>query len=211
MIEEKLPDITDFARVYQGVEPISAPVPVQPTAHYAMGGVPTNLETEVLADARGNVVPGLFAAGEVACVSVHGANRLASTSLLEGLLWGWSAGQHVGRRLESRATVGRSLFSAIPDWEPPGSDNNEDPALIAQDWTTIRTTMWNYVGIARSGPRLSRAADDLRNLYKHLNDFYKRTPLSKPLVDLFHGCWASYVITMAAQRNKHSLGCHSRV
>ena len=93
VIEEKLPDITDFARVYQGVEPISEPVPIQPTAHYAMGGVPTNLETEVLADARGSVVPGLFAAGEVACVSVHGANRLGTNSLVDLLVFGKRAGQ----------------------------------------------------------------------------------------------------------------------
>ena len=95
VIEEKLPDITDFARVYQGVEPISEPVPVQPTAHYAMGGVPTNLETEVLANAAGGVVPGLFAAGEVACVSVHGANRLGTNSLVDLLVFGKRAGKRM--------------------------------------------------------------------------------------------------------------------
>ncbi len=76
VIEEKLPDITDFARIYQGVEPLKEPVPVQPTAHYAMGGIPTNVQSEVVRDDKGTVVPGLFAAGECACVSVHGANRL---------------------------------------------------------------------------------------------------------------------------------------
>lgn len=106
VIEEKLPDITELARIYQGVEPISEPVPVQPTAHYAMGGVPTNLETEVLADARGNVVPGLFAAGEVACVSVHGANRLGTNSLVDLLVFGKRAGIRMAQVCKSSAMPG---------------------------------------------------------------------------------------------------------
>ena len=106
VIEEKLPDITELARIYQGLEPISEPVPVQPTAHYAMGGVPTNLETEVLADARGNVVPGLFAAGEVACVSVHGANRLGTNSLVDLLVFGKRAGIRMAQICESTPQPG---------------------------------------------------------------------------------------------------------
>ena len=82
---------------------------------------------------------------------------------------------------------------------------------MAQDWATLRHTMWNYVGISRSGARLHRAVEDLRNLHKHLHDFYKRTPISKSLVDLFHGCQTAYIITMAAMRNKDSVGCHHRV
>jgi succinate dehydrogenase / fumarate reductase flavoprotein subunit len=87
VIEEKLPDITDFARVYQGVEPLKEPVPVQPTAHYAMGGIPTNVNSEVVIDDKGTTVPGLFAAGECACVSVHGANRLGTNSLVDLLVF----------------------------------------------------------------------------------------------------------------------------
>jgi succinate dehydrogenase / fumarate reductase, flavoprotein subunit len=90
-IDAKLPDITEFARTYLGVEPYTEPVPVYPTAHYAMGGVPTNVETEVLRDNE-HVVPGLFAAGEVACVSVHGANRLGTNSLLDINVFGRRAG-----------------------------------------------------------------------------------------------------------------------
>jgi succinate dehydrogenase / fumarate reductase flavoprotein subunit len=90
-IEEKLPDITEFARTYLGVDPVSELVPVFPTAHYAMGGIPTNVSTEVLAD-NGRVVPGLYAAGECACVSVHGANRLGTNSLLDINVFGRRAG-----------------------------------------------------------------------------------------------------------------------
>src|SRR5690242_2400980 len=90
-IDAKLPDITEFARTYLGVEPYTDPVPVFPTAHYAMGGVPTNISAEVLAD-NDSVVPGLYAAGEVACVSVHGANRLGTNSLLDINVFGRRAG-----------------------------------------------------------------------------------------------------------------------
>src|SRR5690606_38082148 len=90
-IESKLPDITEFARTYLGVEPFTDPVPVYPTAHYAMGGVPTNINTEVLQD-NDTVIPGLFAAGEVACVSVHGSNRLGTNSLLDINVFGKRAG-----------------------------------------------------------------------------------------------------------------------
>ena len=95
VIEEKLPDITEFARVYQGVEPITEPVPIQPTAHYAMGGIPTDITTRVIRDEANTVVPGLYAAGECACVSVHGANRLGTNSLVDLLVFGRRAGRQM--------------------------------------------------------------------------------------------------------------------
>jgi succinate dehydrogenase / fumarate reductase flavoprotein subunit len=95
VIEEKLPDITDFARVYLGVEPLTEPVPIQPTAHYAMGGIPTDNLTRVTRDAAGTAVPGLYAAGECACVSVHGANRLGTNSLVDLLVFGRRAGRQM--------------------------------------------------------------------------------------------------------------------
>ncbi len=90
-LDAKLPDITEFARTYLGIEPYTDPIPIQPTAHYAMGGIPTNVQGEVLAD-NTTVVPGLYAAGEVACVSVHGANRLGTNSLLDINVFGRRAG-----------------------------------------------------------------------------------------------------------------------
>jgi L-aspartate oxidase len=102
------------------------------------------------------------------------------------------------------------MADAIPEWVSPGQEENEDPALIAQDWSTIRHTMWNYVGITRTESRLNRAFDDMRNLYKRLQDFYRRTPLSEELVNLFHGCYSAYIVTLGARRNKQSRGCHFR-
>ena len=94
IIEERLPDITEFARIYLGVDPITEPVPVQPTAHYAMGGIPTTIDTNVIIDGANTVVPGLYAAGEVACASLHGANRLGTNSLGDLLVFGRRAGIH---------------------------------------------------------------------------------------------------------------------
>jgi succinate dehydrogenase / fumarate reductase, flavoprotein subunit len=93
VLETKLPDITEFARTYLGVDPVYEPVPVMPTAHYAMGGIPTNVRAEVLSD-NDTVVPGLYAAGECACVSVHGSNRLGTNSLLDINVFGKRAGNN---------------------------------------------------------------------------------------------------------------------
>jgi len=99
VIDSKLPDITEFARVYQGVEPITQPVPVTPTAHYAMGGIPTNTDARVVGDEKNTVIPGLYAAGECACVSVHGANRLGTNSLVDILVFGRRAGLSIAADL----------------------------------------------------------------------------------------------------------------
>ncbi len=178
-------------------------IPVVPAAHYFCGGV--------LADLRGRTtLERLYSVGECNCTGVHGANRLASTSLLEALLWGQKAAQDIHGRLTRKTILKKRLRESIPDWNPLGDERNDDPALIAQDWTTLRNTMWNYVGITRTPSRLQRAHDEMRDLWRHVSDFYKRTPLSKPLVELFHGCQAGYIITMAARRNKQSIGCHYR-
>jgi succinate dehydrogenase / fumarate reductase, flavoprotein subunit len=97
VIEEKLPDVTEFARVYLRVEPTTQPVPIQPTAHYAMGGIPTNLDGQVVVGPDERPVPGLYAAGECACVSVHGANRLGTNSLLDIIVFGRRGGRHMAR------------------------------------------------------------------------------------------------------------------
>ncbi len=187
-----------------GVDIRQKPVPVVPAAHYFCGGILTDLNGRT-------DLHGLYAVGECACTGVHGANRLASTSLLEAIAWGHSAGEDIVERSAKEASLPTTLRSVIPDWHHMGEENNDDPALIAQDWATIRHTMWNYVGITRTTVRLRRAFEDLRELSRHIHDFYKRTPLSPPLVDLFHGVHTAYVITQAALRNKKSIGCHYRV
>ena len=186
-----------------GIDIVHEPIPVVPVAHYFCGGILTDV-------AGRTTLARLYAIGECGCTGVHGANRLASTSLLEALLWGVNAARDITRRNTRKHALGKRLMGSIPDWKSPGTEHNDDPALIAQDWATIRHTMWNYVGISRSTSRLKRAFKDLRDLSSRIHDFYKNTPISKPVVDLFHGCQTAYLITQSALRNPESLGCHFR-
>jgi succinate dehydrogenase / fumarate reductase flavoprotein subunit len=122
VIDEKLPDITEFSRVYQGIEPITQPVPIQPTAHYAMGGIPTTIESRVIADEKNTVLPGLYAAGECACVSVHGANRLGTNSLLDILVFGRRAGRSIAEDVKAE---GGALPTVSAGAEEPVRDEIE--------------------------------------------------------------------------------------
>ncbi|HVL52904.1 MAG TPA: succinate dehydrogenase flavoprotein subunit [Vitreimonas sp.] len=165
VIEEKLPDITDFARVYQGVEPLTEPVPIQPTAHYAMGGIPTDVDARVTRDRANTIVPGLYAAGECACVSVHGANRLGTNSLVDLLVFG----RRAGRRMA--ADVGGLGTPALPgDAAEPvraeletirGRVHGESPARIREDLADV---MMDDVGVYRDETTLSRAVARVREL-----------------------------------------------
>lgn len=186
-----------------GIDIATEPIPVVPAAHYFCGGVLVDLEGKT-------TIRHLYAVGETSCTGVHGANRLASTSLLEGLVWGYHAATSIAERLKAGRAFPPPVFRAIPDWRSPGDALNEDPALVQQDWATIRNTMWNYVGIVRTTERLGRAVADIRDLEKRLLRFYHETKMSKAIVDLFHGVHASYLIAQAALKNPVSRGCHYR-
>jgi len=187
-----------------GLDMTRQPIPVVPAAHFFCGGI--------LVDQQGrSTLHRLYAVGECTCTGVHGANRLASTSLLEGLLWGQSAAGSIGSKISKKSRLSAKLTGSIPHWTNPGNEDREDPALIAQDWSTIKSTMWNYVGIVRTTSRLNRAYDDLYNLNKRLYEFYRHTPISRPLIQLFHGCQTANLITFFALRNMKSTGCHYRV
>lgn len=202
-IRERFPTIAATCEKF-GIDIASEPIPVVPAAHYFCGGILVDLEAKT-------TIRHLYAVGETSCTGVHGANRLASTSLLEGLVWGAHAAGSIGERLKSGRTFPPSMWRAIPDWHSPaGARDNEDPALIQQDWATIRNTMWNYVGIVRTAERLGRAVADIRDLEKRLVRFYHETRISKAKVDLFHGVHASYLIAQAALKNPLSRGCHYR-
>jgi len=198
-LAKRFPTVAENCLKY-GIDIRRERIPVVPAAHYTCGGVVSDL-------AGRTAIPGLYVAGEVACTGVHGANRLASTSLLEGLTFGLTAGKDAAR-VARRTPIPDILAGVIPDWEPVVGPSNEDPALIAQDWSALRHTMWNYVGIVRTPERLVRAVADLRHQLGRLTEFYRTTPLSAALVDLFHGCTAAGLIAAAAQRNPTSVGCH---
>lgn len=169
-IDAKLPDITEFARTYLGVEPYTEPVPVYPTAHYAMGGVPTNIEGEVLRDGR-NVVKGLYAAGEVACVSVHGSNRLGTNSLLDINVFGKRAGR------SAAAYSKTATFKDLP--ETPAAAvvaqldemrNRPDGERVADIRKALQETMDANAQVFRTGESLNVALSDIRELRKRYSN-----------------------------------------
>jgi L-aspartate oxidase len=198
-IAERFPNIRK-ACADIGIDIERDPIPVVPAAHYFCGGVLVNTSGE-------STLSRLYAIGETSCTGVHGANRLASTSLLEGLTWGYYAAVSIRERLRE---FPEKLLKSVPDWQPPGRHNMEDPALILQDWTTIQNTMWNYVGIVRTYERLKRAVADMRELGNRLTKFYHESMISKPIVELFHGQQMAAIVADAAIRNPESKGAHFR-
>ncbi|HEX2949629.1 MAG TPA: FAD-dependent oxidoreductase, partial [Armatimonadota bacterium] len=171
-------DVTErFPTIYQtllqyGIDITKQPIPVVPAAHYFMGGVKVDLVGR-------SSIQNLYAVGELSCTGLHGANRLASTSLLEALTWGYKAGEDA---INSAKKDKEPRFSHVADWQDTGLTETIDPALIVQDWMTIRTTMWNYAGIVRSSKRLARAIADLSYLAHRIEQFYRETKLTDQLV-----------------------------
>ncbi len=164
-ILSKLPDIVDFCRVYLGVDPVSEPMPVQPTAHYTMGGIPTNKYGQVVIDASNTVMPGFYAAGEVACVSVHGANRLGTNSLLDLIVFGKHAGLHAAQ------------FAKGADFQPLPNDaadftlqqldalrSGSGSEKVADLSKEMKAVMFDGVGIFRTGDGMADALEKVRIL-----------------------------------------------
>jgi len=172
-IDAKLPDITDFARNYLGVEPYYEPVPIQPTAHYAMGGIPTDIEGRVVVDENNTPMPGFYAAGEVACVSVHGANRLGTNSLVDLIVFGRRAGKHIASRWLPEAD-----YAPLPS-DPEAMAREQVESLLGrtsgegQDAIRkeLRDMMMDEVGVVRSEETLLRARtklDELKERYANV-------------------------------------------
>ncbi|WP_436786534.1 succinate dehydrogenase flavoprotein subunit [Yinghuangia sp. YIM S10712] len=215
-IEEKLPDITEFARTYLGVEPTTELVPVYPTAHYAMGGIPTNVEAEVLAD-NDTVVPGLYAAGEVACVSVHGSNRLGTNSLLDINVFGRRAGIAAAKYAqtadyvelpENPAAGVIELIERLRD-----SDGTE---RVAQIRAEMQETMDANAGVYRTEETLKQALDDIKALQKRYRNVSIQDKGKRFNTDLLEAVELGFLLDLAevlvvgAANRKESRGGHAR-
>jgi L-aspartate oxidase len=198
-IRERFPTIYETC-LEHGIDVTHDLIPVVPAVHYFCGGV--------WVDKWGrSSICHLYAAGEVSCTGVHGANRLGSASLLEGVVWGSRAAQHAVQHLED----GLSISPAeIPPWDDSHLIYSTDPALFQQDLETIRRTMWYYVGLIRATYRLRRAIDDLRYLQREIDFFYRHTQLSDALIGLRNAVQAALIVARAAWENKTSRGCHYR-
>lgn len=215
-IDAKLPDITEFARTYLGVEPYTEPVPVYPTAHYAMGGVPTNVETEVLRN-NTDVVPGLYAAGEVACVSVHGSNRLGTNSLLDINVFGRRAGIAAAEYAANAPFVDLPANpSALVDDMVEGIRSRESGERVADLRKALQETMDRNVQVFRTEASMKEALgviDELKERYANVvvQDKGKRynTDLLEA-VELGFLIELAEVITLGALARKESRGGHFR-
>ncbi|MEY4418552.1 MAG: hypothetical protein RIQ88_990, partial [Actinomycetota bacterium] len=216
VIDAKLPDITEFARTYLGVEPYTEPVPVFPTAHYAMGGIPTNVKAEVLAD-NNTVVPGLYAAGECACVSVHGANRLGTNSLLDINVFGKRSGQYATEYAK------QADFVPVPEdavketvaliEKMRNSNGSEKIAVIRKE---LQDTMDKNAQVYRTEESLNEALDkikELRKRYEHIQVMDKGQRFNTDLLEAIELGFLldlAEVLAFTSRERRESRGGHFR-
>ncbi|MCK6582726.1 MAG: FAD-binding protein [Anaerolineales bacterium] len=214
---KKIPDIIDFCRVYLGVDPITQMMPIQPTAHYTMGGIPTNKFGEVVVDNKGSKVPGLYAAGECACVSVHGANRLGTNSLLDLVVFGKHAGRKAAEYAKSAEwtrlpgdadSTARSEFEALRNGS--GKENAFDLS------NEMKSVMFRDVGIYRRENEMQSALEKVREMqarYKDVRVSDTGTIFNTELLnawELGNMLEVAEVIAMSALNRRESRGGHSR-
>ena len=216
-LQSKLPDISDFCRTYLGIDPSERPIPVLPTAHYGMGGIPTDVHGRVITDARGTVLHGLYAVGECACVSVHGANRLGTNSLLDLVVFGRRAGRHMADYLKhvDHVQAPRDAADFARQWIARLTDGKEGPhgGRILE---AMQTAMMENVGIYRNEKDMARAVKEL----KILRDRYRlvraqdrgksfNTDLLE-LIELGNLTDLALITAVSALNRRESRGAHSR-
>jgi len=192
---ERFPNIYETCKAF-GIDMAVQPIPVVPAAHYQCGGVSTDLGGRTS-------VPGLFAVGEVACTGLHGANRLASNSLLEGLVFG-----HRAARAAAEEPVSKAPVEDPPPWDPGAAVDPNEAVLVTQNWEEVRRLMWNYVGIVRTDKRLMRARRRLDLLREEIRDYYWRFKVTRDVIELRNIADVATLIVECASRRKESRGLH---
>jgi len=217
VIESKLAEITSFARTYAGADPIKEPIPVQPTCHYMMGGIAADADSRVIMDSEGSPYKGLYAAGECACVSVHGANRLGCNALLDTLVFGRRAGIEIKKFMQSANLLKLPARAEKQDSERISrlmrSLGTENCRHIQSE---MQETMMTYVSVFRHEKGLHQALDKIRELksrYQHIALQDKGNCFNRDLLDIIelgHLLDLAEVITMSALNRKESRGAHSR-
>ena len=214
---QKLPDIIDFCRVYLGVDPITQLMPIQPTAHYTMGGIPTNKYGEVVIDGDNTVFPGLYAAGECACVSVHGANRLGTNSLLDLVVFGKHAGlkaAEYARGSDYSNLPGETEASARSQFEALKNGSGKENAFTIS--TEMKKVMFEDVGIYRTGSIMESALDkvlELKDRFKQVRVSDTGKIFNTELLnawELSNMLDVAELVTVCALNRTESRGGHSR-
>jgi L-aspartate oxidase len=194
-LKKRFPNIYDTCLKY-GIDMAKDLIPVVPAAHYFCGGVAVGM------DARTSL-PGLYAAGETSCTGLHGANRLASNSLLEALVYSYSAAENI-RTLPKELPEGLS----IPNWVTGNAVPSDEAIVIEHNWNEVRTCMWDYVGIVRTNKRLERAARRIHNLRAEIRQYYYDYVVTDDLLELRNIAAVSELIIRSAQMRKESRGLH---
>ena len=191
---------TIFARCMElSIDLRSMPIPVVPAAHYMCGGV--------VVDTHGQTsIENLYAIGEVSCTGFHGANRLASNSLLEGAVYSYRAAQHIRHSIEKGAKP--PVESCLPNWQLHGAKEPDEAVIIDHAWNELRHMMWNYVGIVRSDRRLDRARRRIDLLREEIRDYYWNYFITSDLVELRNLALVSELVIRSAQMRKESRGLH---
>ena len=184
-----------------GIDIRRAPIPVVPAAHYTCGGVIVDLSSRT-------DIAGLYAVGETACTGLHGANRLASNSLLECLVFAEAAAAAIVRGLSAPAKHQAAPPPAIPDWDESRVSDSDEQVVIAHNWTELRRFMWDYVGIVRTNKRLQRARHRIDLLRREIHDYYARHRVSADLIELRNLVHVAELIVRAATERRESRGLH---
>ncbi|MDR3104480.1 MAG: L-aspartate oxidase [Yokenella regensburgei] len=179
-----------------GIDITKEPMPIVPAAHYTCGGV-------MVDDAGRTDVDGLYAIGEVSYTGLHGANRMASNSLLECLVYGWSAAEDIKQRLSDIRAE-----NALPDWDESRVENPDELVVIQHNWHELRLFMWDYVGIVRTTKRLERALRRITLLQQELDEYYARFRVSNNLLELRNLVQVAELIVRCAMMRKESRGLH---
>jgi L-aspartate oxidase len=197
-VKERFPNIYAECKRF-GLDMTTSPLPVVPAAHYMCGGVTSDLHGRT-------TLPGLWAIGEAACTGLHGANRLASNSLLEGLVFGKRAADKIAAQL---AELREAPFPEVPDWQIGSAVPSDEAVVVTHNWDELRRTMWNYVGIVRSDTRLRRAARRVALLEEEIREYYWKHLVTRDLLELRNIATVAELIISSAASRRESRGLHT--